>query len=424
MNNEKTNPNFLSPKFLRRRKMLLALPLLVLPFVILGFWALGGGSGNASQATTPSGLNPHLPNAQLKDDPSATKLSFYQQADQDSFRLNQQIKDDPFLRFREPKDTQLHFAQKYSGDPSSADYRDPNEQRVYQKLAELNQQLNVPPVKSNSSGPKFSAAGSPKEDVERLDRLMLNMNKDSITADPEIDQLNGMMEKILDIQHPERVGDKLKQNSVEHKQEVFPVTAQDHPGDISLFQNDTISNDNTDTLQKLNSHNEFYSLDDNNESGNATQNAIEAVIHETQTVVSGATMKLRLLSDVYIAGRLIPKNNLVFGTASLDGERLNIDIRGIRCQNSLLPVALSIYDMDGLEGIYIPGAISRDVAKQSTDNALQNIGLSTVDPSLKMQVASSGIEAAKSLISKKVKLIKVTVKAGYQVLLKDNNNKQ
>ena len=99
-------------------------------------------------------------------------------------------------------------------------------------------------------------------------------------------------------------------------------------------------------------------------------------------------------------------------------------VTGVRYQNSLLPVALSAYDMDGLEGIYIPGAISRDVAKQSTDNALQNVGLNNLDPSIGMQAAGAGIQAAKSLISKKVKLIKVTVKAGYQVLLKDNNDKQ
>jgi hypothetical protein len=46
-----------------------------------------------------------------------------------------------------------------------------------------------------------------------------------------------------------------------------------------------------------------------------------------------------------------------------------------------------------------------------------------MDPSLGAQAASAGIQAAKTLISKKVKLVKVTVKAGYQVLLRDNNQK-
>lgn len=78
--------------------------------------------------------------------------------------------------------------------------------------------------------------------------------------------------------------------------------------------------------------------------------------------------------------------------------------------------------MDGLPGIYIPGTISRDVAKQSTDNSLQRMELSTMDPSLKAQAASAGMNAAKSLLSKKVKLVKVKIKAGYKILLKDKNN--
>jgi len=80
--------------------------------------------------------------------------------------------------------------------------------------------------------------------------------------------------------------------------------------------------------------------------------------------------------------------------------------------------------MDGMNGIYIPGAITRDVAKQSADRTIQDIGLTSVDPSLGAQAASAGIEAARDLISKKVKLVKVTVKSGYQVLLRDEKQKQ
>jgi conjugative transposon TraM protein len=131
-----------------------------------------------------------------------------------------------------------------------------------------------------------------------------------------------------------------------------------------------------------------------------------------------------LLNDIYINGSIIPKGNFVFGIASLNGERLEAGINSIRYNNSLYPVKLEVYDMDGLAGIYIPGAITRDVAKQSVDNNLQLMELSTMDPSLKAQAAAAGIGAAKSLLSKKVKQIKVVVKAGYRVLLKDKNIEQ
>ncbi|MEO6730039.1 MAG: conjugative transposon protein TraM [Ferruginibacter sp.] len=96
----------------------------------------------------------------------------------------------------------------------------------------------------------------------------------------------------------------------------------------------------------------------------------------------------------------------------------------VRNNNSLFPVKLEVFDMDGLPGIYIPGAISRDVAKQSTDNSLQLLELTSMDPSFKAQAAATGINAAKSLLSKKVKQVKVLVKAGYKVLLRDKSIQQ
>jgi conjugative transposon TraM protein len=170
------------------------------------------------------------------------------------------------------------------------------------------------------------------------------------------------------------------------------------------------------------SANDFFPLVDDMDNVPKQANAIQAVVHETGTVMDGATIKLRLQTDISVNGTLVPKGSFVFGTASLNGERLNIKINSLRYKSSLFPVQLLVVDMDGMEGIYVPGAITGDVAKNSTERAIQNIGISTLDPSLSAQAASAGIEAAKSLVSKKVKLVKVTLKAGYQVLLRDENH--
>jgi hypothetical protein len=45
----------------------------------------------------------------------------------------------------------------------------------------------------------------------------------------------------------------------------------------------------------------------------------------------------------------------------------------------------------------------------------------SLDPSVGAQAMSAGIEATKTLLSRKVKLIKVMVKAGYKIYLKDDN---
>ena len=101
--------------------------------------------------------------------------------------------------------------------------------------------------------------------------------------------------------------------------------------------------------------------------------------------------------------------------------RLKIVITSVRFQNNLLPVVLQVYDMDGITGIYIPGAVSKDALKESAQQSMQGVELTSLDPSVAAQVTTAGISAAKNLLSKRSKLIKVTLKAGYKVLLRDNN---
>ena len=95
---------------------------------------------------------------------------------------------------------------------------------------------------------------------------------------------------------------------------------------------------------------------------------------------------------------LIPKDNFIYGTVSVNGERLLVDIASIRINSSLFPVKLSVYDLDGQAGIYIPGSISRNVAKQSVSQDIQGLSLESVDPSLGAQAANAGIQAAKTLL--------------------------
>lgn len=250
-------------------------------------------------------------------------------------------------------------------------------------------------------------------DVDRLEQMMVMMNQHT-GEDPEMEQINRMLDKILDVQYPERVQERLKQTSEAHRGQVFVVSSQKKDNSITRLNTDHLAGGTTNGFYSLNG---AIIIED-------SQNAIQAVIHETQTLVDGSTVKLRIINDVFINGVSIPKDNFLFGIASLRGERLSIKINSVRYHNSLFPVELSVYDLDGLDGIYIPGAITRDVAKQSADRSMQTIGLTSLDPSWGAQAASAGIEAAKTLFSRKVKLIKVTVKAGYQVLLRDEKQKQ
>jgi len=230
--------------------------------------------------------------------------------------------------------------------------------------------------------------------------------------DQDLDQLNSMLDKVIMVQHPEKLQDSMQQLSEKNKTKTYIVSNIPDEDNITLMGNRSVK-ENRDS---------FYGLDDD-AANPPKQNAIEATIQETQTLVSGATVKLRLLNDILINGIKIPKDEFVYGTASLNNERLKIAITSIEYKNNILPVSLEVFDLDGLSGIYIPGSINRDVSKQSADDAISSIGPTTLDPSIGAQAASAGIQAAKTLMSKKIKLVRVTVKEGYKVLLKDNNQK-
>lgn len=413
-------------RFLQRRKFFTVLPLLITPFLTMAFWAMGGGStSNRSKEGQNTGLNLELPGAHLKDDKHVTKLSFYEQAEKEGTKNNafwpSNFSDTAtFLRDTSSITNYSHKPFSYDPSPYSLQgYKDPAEEKVYQKLEQLNKELNrstttenktLTPSTSNTSNLSINSA-----DLDRLESMAGLMNGGS-EGDPEMKELNTLMDKIMDIQHPERVKERIKKTSTTHKEHAFVVQVPNERVAISLLG----SFDKRDTNSPITKSSiGFYSLEDKSPVNEPISNAIEAVVHETATLVNGATIKLRLLSDVYVNGILIPKNSFCYGTGSLREERLHINIKTIREGSSILSVALAVYDLDGMEGIYVPGSITREVAKNSADQTLQNIEISTLDPSLKAQAAGAAIGTVKSLMSRKTKQVKVTVKAGYKVFLKN-----
>jgi conjugative transposon TraM protein len=440
-----------SQKFLQKRKFMMVLPLLVLPFITMIFWALGGGQASPAQAAVveKAGLNLSLPSAHFNEGEEWNKLKLYEQAERDSAKFQEAMESDPYFDFASLVQQEVQQASEkkkenfsqLQGIQSTTTRRqkqttDPNEIKVNQKLEQLYKELNKAQepiieskekevVKRNTSDPQFSS------DVKQLENMMEIMNKGD-KADPEMERINGMMEKILDIQHPDRVRERIKEQSAQKKGQVFSVDALQREDNISMLnatkEINSIRMDSAALLSKVFSvqavQNSFYGLNDENAEDQQAGNAIEAVVHDTQELFAGSTVKMRLLGDVYINGKLIEKDQFVYGTAAINGERMSVAINSIREDNSLFPVSLSVYDLDGLEGIYIPGAITRDVAKQSSDQAMQSMQFMSMDQSISAQAASAGLQAAKGLFSKKMKLIRVTVKAGYKILLRDQKDNQ
>ncbi|WP_316787860.1 conjugative transposon protein TraM [Pedobacter frigoris] len=415
----------------RKLKFLLVVPALIIPFITLLFWALGGGAVEKAEAGSNMsiGLNTTLPDARLKEDP-ADKLSYYDQAETDSAKIKGEMDNDPYQQTVGGNDSTSLSSLGYKSEDilptEGAQFNATafNERKVYERLDQLNRTINQEQKTSTASnvptgrGPAHSPENS---EVARLEQMMQMMNRPA-EPDQEMNQLNGMLDKILDIQNPQRVRDQLKQQSALKKGQVFAVTTNQSDAPITLLETEQ------DSKRKKQDRsaapiNGFHSIGSGSMSSGDSQNTIMAIVFGKQTVVSGALIKLQLVNSIFINGVMIPNGEFIYGTATLSGERLEVHIGKVTYRKSVYPVELTVCDVNGIEGIYIPGAISRDVAKTSADQGLQSVGLSTLDPSIGMQAASVGIQAAKSFLSKKVKLISVTVNSGHIVLLRDDNQK-
>lgn len=422
----------ISLKESKKRKMLLVLPLITLPFITVLFYILGGGKMEtaAGLSEQKKGFNFNLPVPKFKEDSALDKMSYYDQASSDSLKLLEQIKKDPNYSnaelskdFREEfiqKDFERQIYPKGQTGFNSAALQQGNEKKVYEKIKALQKVINQPAAADKYGQDmrefeNYGASNETSKEIKDLEQMMSSMGAVQ-EPDPELQQLGGMLENILDIQHPSRVQERLKQSSDNKKGKIFSVNRKKE------IDNSTLLEQPTGILDTSN-RNSFYTGEESLQA-DYQPNSIEAVIHETQTIVNGSIVKLRLSSEITLQGMVIPKNTFLYGIASLKGERLEVKVNNIQYRNSIYPVELTVYDLDGIDGIYIPGAINRDVAKASADRSIQTLGLTGVTDSWGAQAAGMGIEAAKSLMSKKVKLIKVVVKAGYQVLLYDEKQKK
>ena len=152
------------------------------------------------------------------------------------------------------------------------------------------------------------------------------------------------------------------------------------------------------------------------------KNTIAACVQGDQTITDGQTVKLRLLEPMRVSGRIIPRNTTLVGTARLQGERLGINITSLEHGGSIIPMELEVYDSDGQAGIFIPGSMEIDAAKEIGANMGSSLGSSiNISTDAGAQLASDlgrgAIQGISQYISKRMRTVKVHLKSGYRVLL-------
>lgn len=355
----------------KQLKFYLLLPVIALPFITIAFACMGGGSGAVASEQKHSGLNTQLPDARNGKDSAKDKMTFYAQALNDSAKREEQLKNDP-----------------YSVKPVVAEEK-------YTPVVSIEEKVNS--IRFRVQTPVYENKVSYEAPVQREVPKQIEGR-----ADPDLEAINATIDKLSALQKPAAV---VKEKTSKN----IPVV------DVQASNGDE---DNYFGAKSGASVAKFLS------DGVVQKNegSMMATIPVEQTLQAGSIVSLQLNQTIKVGNQTLPAGAKVYGVASLDGERLRVEIPTVRVNDQIQNTSLSVYDIDGMEGIFVPGSISRDVVKSTADQSLQSVNVLSLDPSLKTQGIMAGIGAAKNLLSKKVKLVRVTVAAGYQVYLRNTHS--
>jgi len=371
-------------KILIKNKALFILPLALLPFVILIFWILGGGGVQEEKekfAQSPNkGINYDLPDADnsieiydkmeayqkdesqvaqvpevdVNDTTKQEDVSIQDTVEQDNTMLDDNANQNEILAHIRNKEKLVQ--QELQGKPEV--------RKSGKKPSPQYQNKPIKPVvKKQAETTKSVTSTEPTTGIEELDEIIdenivLNRRNDSLKY--TLQQAQGRLQQIEAIQNRSFTLEKKRTSGFNPKE-------------------------------------------------TPKQELIKAEIYETATVLNGNRVKLRLLEDTRINAQKIPRNTFIYGICKIKNERLLIEITQMPVQENFVPVKLTICDLDGLEGLYVPDNAARKV--------YQEVGASTNTSSL-MGVTNNpltytGIRAADraaQTMLKRIRLKKVTVK--------------
>ena len=152
------------------------------------------------------------------------------------------------------------------------------------------------------------------------------------------------------------------------------------------------------------------------------RNTLSVVVDRTTTIRQGDFLRLRLAESARIGGMTLPPNTVLIAQSTIDGNRMKLHVTSVEHAGRILAVKLSAFDLDGQEGLSIPGSEEVSALKEVGAGVGGTVGTSfTFASSAKDQLiaeAARGVmQGASQLLQKKLRTIKVTVKSGHRLFL-------
>ena len=155
---------------------------------------------------------------------------------------------------------------------------------------------------------------------------------------------------------------------------------------------------------------------------------IKAIIDEDIKAVDGSRVRLRLLDDVEIGSLYMPKGSYIYAImGSFSTQRVKGSVKSILLYDEIIKVNLSLYDTDGLEGLYVPSSSFRETARDVASGAVgssMSMGQGSYGNSLSqwgMQAVQNAYQRTTSAVGKVIRKNSAHLKYGTFVYLVNGN---
>ncbi|WP_159517952.1 conjugative transposon protein TraM [Sunxiuqinia indica] len=391
---------------LKRNKPLLFLPLVLIPFIVLLFYILGGGknptgkSQNRESQDTIRGANFNLPEADRsieiidKTDAAVSQDEITLSHDYNILGEGEESKSDtaelgptlaetseeemansepsgisPESNTTDPIQLLKHIQQRQKQIRGELETGKAVKSEPHSKALNAEQNRKTEQVLKATSREKQPEPNIPVTGIEELDRVFrqnASLSKQNDSLSNQLIQAQSILQKQEEERNKKAVLEKAGQSVFKPKEQ--------------------------------------------------TASILKAEVYETATVLTGNRVKLRLLEDGWLGSEKIPKGTFLYGTCEVANERLKISIRQVQVVDNFIPVEITVYDLDGLVGLYVPDNAARKVAKE--------VGSSTNTSSMFAVTGNpltyAGIQAADRTAQSLLRLVrikKVTVKKNTLVYL-------
>lgn len=258
-----------------------------------------------------------------------------------------------------------------------------SDDKDFQRSAEMIRMLNN---ESNGSGPNLSTNSVENDPVKMLKRQMLMMDSLEKSKDPEY-------------QSALAAENKLKKNKEK----------------MTAFLNSTLRVDKS-TLNPS-----FNSITKKN-----GDSFIKAVIDENNKGYLGSRIRFRLLEDINVGKHKINKGTILYGQISgFSLQRVNLNVISILKDGNILPVNLSVFDMDGMQGLYIPQSDFREMLREMGSNSVQGTQMDSGGESFFTSLFSSLFSSTSKTIANMIRQNKAKLKYNsYLYLINDKELKK